>query len=154
MINPYSTVKQGLSVFPNNMHLGQENITIVFKVEGAVTGTDRLGNNEREETVVTIKGKATIASVTRQNQELPGTGNRYLPLKVNVTTVNGSATTALPVTIAPKMAVTATYRQSNGRDMVGQFQVQPSLSKSVNEIHAKVGDIIYGMLEVSGDGTS
>lgn len=148
----YSFIQTGLDIFPDNLYLGNENIKITFPVEGAVTGSDRFGNPIHATTNVIVEGRATRASITEDSQNLPGSSNKYLSLKINVTQVDGDAARALPQTIRPKLAGTAVYTQSNGSTMTGEFRVGPYLSKSVSKIHQKIGDTIYGTLEVSGDG--
>lgn len=151
-MNIYPIINSSLDILPDNLHSGQENISIVFSIEGDVTDTDRLGNPIRSTTSATVEGRAREEKSGSSRQQLPGTSNNYLPLRINVTKVDGTPTTSLPTTIAPKMAGVATYTQSNGRTVRGQFQVEPSLSKTVTKIHQKVGDIMYGKLEVMGDG--
>lgn len=152
MVDVYSLANSALDALPDNIHLGHENTTIVFEIEGDVTGTDRLGNPIRSSTTITVEGRAVEVKVGGKEQILPGTSNKYLPLKVNVTKVDGVATTTLPTSITPLMTGSATYTQSNGQTMIGEFQRDPSLSKTIGKIHQKVGDIMYGMLEVTGDG--
>lgn len=151
-MNIYDFIQTGLDIFSDNLYLGHENIKITFPVEGAVTGSDRFGNPMHATTNVIVEGRATSASITEGSQTLPGTGNIYLSLKINVTQIDGDAARDLPQTIRPKLAGTAVYTQSNGTTMEGEFRVEPYLSKSVSKIHQKIGDIIYGTLEVSGDG--
>lgn len=152
MIDIYGVANHALTLLPDNLHLGQENITIFFQIDGTVTGADDLGNPVRDKTSVTVEGLARIDGDRDEEQQLPGTDNKYLALRVNVTKVDGTATTSLPVAIAPKMVGAATYTQSNSTTIVGQFMVQPSLSKVVSKVHEKVGDIVYGTLEITGDG--
>ena len=151
-MDPYKLANKALDIFPDNLHAGRENISIIFEIEGDVTGTGRLGNPIRATTNITVEGAATEIKVGKKEQQLPGTSNKYLPLKINITKVDGTATTSLPATVHPGMIGAATYTQNNGSTMSGQFQVNPSLSKKVVKIHQKVGDIMYGTLEVMGDG--
>lgn len=151
-MNPYSLIDNALDIFDDNIHAGRENISIDFQIEGAVTGLDRLGNPERGMLSITVEGRAVIDSKVKKMQQLPGTSNRYLSLKINVTKVNGILSTSLPTEIVPLATGIATYAENNGNTIAGQFRRGPSLSKTISKIHQKVGDIIYGTFEVNGDG--
>lgn len=151
-MNPYELATSALDLFDNNIHLGNENITLTFNVPVQSTEVNEAGNPIQVFTMLELKGRAKADSSASSTEQTTGLDSSYMILRVNITTVNGKASTTIPSNVLPSDIAIATYHDTEGRSYKGAFKVRACPTYAIQKINSKVGSILIGQFEVTGSG--
>lgn len=153
MIDPYAPLVNSLSILPDNLHLGHENIVIEFQVPSSAITVDNDGNTQILTQSIIVEGRARTDTKKQSFSPTDGQDRSTLDLRVNVTKVDGVDGATVPSAIAPSIIGTATYTdKGSGNNIVGQFYVNGKANYSMAEVYSKVGNILIGTLEINGPG--